>query len=118
MDKRRRRNSASRNSVPARGGKAGHSETAPPKSSPPKSSRPRLLQTRRDSAQQLGISIWQVIALEKRGTLTSVRLTDSSKARSYNIVAEVEALARGEKLQHGAVGRDENAAAPNSAKQF
>jgi hypothetical protein len=123
MDKRRRRNSASRNSVPARGGKAGHSETAPPKSSPPKSSppkssRPKLLQTRRDSAQQLGISIWQVIALEKRGTLTSVRLTDSSKARSYNIVAEVEALARGEKLQPSAVGRDTSAeAAPNSAEQ-
>jgi hypothetical protein len=33
--------------------------------------------------------------------LTSVRLTDSPKARSYNIVSEVEALARGEKqLQH------------------
>ena len=118
MDKRRRRNSASRNSVPARGGKAGHSETAPPKSSPPKSSRPRLLQTRRDSAHQLGISIWQVIELEKRGVLSSVRLTNSPSARSYNIVSEVEALARGEKLQHGAVGRDENAAAPNSAKQF
>jgi hypothetical protein len=51
------------------------------------------------------------------GSLTLVRLTDSPKARSYNIVSEVEALARGEKLQHGAVGRDENAAAPNSAKQ-
>jgi hypothetical protein len=109
MDKRRHRNSASRNSVPARGGKAGHSETAPPKFSPPKSSRPKLLQTRRDSAQQLGISVWQVIELEKRGTLTSVRLTSSPSARSYNIVAEVEALARGEKL-HGAVGRDDASA--------
>ena len=44
--------------------------------------------------------------LEKRGALTSVRLTDSPKARSYNIVSELEALARGEKLQHNAVGRD------------
>jgi hypothetical protein len=78
-----------------------------------------LLQTRRDSAHQLGISIWQVVELERRGALTSVRLTDSPKARSYNIVAEVEALARGEKLQHSAVGRDDasSAAAPNSAEQ-
>ena len=64
--------------------------------------------------------------LEKRGALTSVRLTDSPKARSYNIVSEVEALARGgvrgEKLQHSAVsavGRDDasSAAAPNSAER-
>ena len=48
--------------------------------------------------------------LERRGALTSVRLTDSPKARSYNIIAEVEALARG--------GRDASATAvaPNSAK--
>jgi hypothetical protein len=113
MDKRRQ------NSIPARGG---NNERVPPKSflpkSPPKSSRrskpslrPKLLQTRRDSAHQLGISIWQVIELERRGALTSVRLTDSPKARSYNIVSEVEALARGEKqLQHGAVGRDDASA--------
>jgi hypothetical protein len=80
---------------------------------PPKSSRPKLLQVRRDSAYQLGISVWQVIELEKRGLLTSVRLTNSPSARSYNIVSEVEALARGEGR-----GRDESAAsAPNSAKQ-
>jgi hypothetical protein len=112
MDKRHhnsRHNSASRNSIPTRGGKAGPSEKILPKSplkSPPKSSRPKLLQTRRDSAHQLGISIWQVIELEKRGVLSSVRLTNSPSARSYNIVSEVEALARGEKLQHGTVGRD------------
>jgi len=95
---KRRSNSASRNSIPARGG---NNERVPPKSS-----RPKLLQTRRDSAQQLGISVWQVIELEKRGTLTSVRLTNSPSARSYNIVSEVEALARGEKLQPSAVGRN------------
>ena len=68
--------------------------SVPPKSSLPKSSRPKLLQVRRDSAYQLGISVWQVIELEKRGLLTSVRLTNSPSARSYNIVNEVEALAR------------------------
>jgi hypothetical protein len=81
-----------------------------------------LLQVRRDSAHQLGISIWQVIELERRGVLTSVRLTDSPSARSYNIVSEVEALARGEKLQPSVVGRaagrdgNAEASAPNSAK--
>jgi hypothetical protein len=55
-------------------------------------------------------------ALKNRSALTSVRLMDSPKARSYNIVNEVEALTRGEKLQHGAVGRDDASAkaAPNS----
>jgi hypothetical protein len=67
-----------------------------PKSAPPKSFRPKLLQTRRDSAHQLGVSIWQIRAFEARGLLTSIRLTDSPTARSYNSVAEVEALARGE----------------------
>ena len=111
---KRRSNSASRNSIPARGG---NNERVPPKSS-----RPKLLQTRRDSAHELGISVWQIVELEKRGALTSVRLTDSPSARSYNIVSEVEALARGEKLRHGAVERDASAAAapnsgPNSAEQ-
>jgi hypothetical protein len=64
-------------------------------------------------------------ALKKRGALTSVRLTDSPRARSYNIVSEVEVLARGEpggeKLQSGSVGRDASrdesaASAPNSVK--
>jgi len=47
----------------------------------------------------------------------------TAEARSYNIVSEVEALARGgrgEKLQHGVVGCDDasaEASAPNSAKQ-
>jgi hypothetical protein len=94
-----------------------HHNSASRNSAPPKSSRPKLLQTRRDSAYQLGVSVWQVIELEKRGALTSVRLTNSPSARSYNIVAEVEALARGEKLQHSAVGRDASAAASNSAEQ-
>jgi hypothetical protein len=49
--------------------------------------------------------------LEKRGALSSVRLTDSPKARSFNIVSEVEALARGEKLQHTPVGRNDASAA-------
>jgi hypothetical protein len=69
--------------------------------------------------------------LEKRGVLTSVRLTDSPSARSYNIISEIEALARGEargeKPQQGAAGRDKSrdksraasaeASAPNSAEQ-
>jgi hypothetical protein len=54
------------------------------------------LQPRSWSAAQLNCSIQNIIRLEKRGVLSSVRPGGSSASRSYNIVSEVEALARGE----------------------
>jgi hypothetical protein len=51
---------------------------------------------RSDTAATLGTSVQTVIRLEQAGTLTSVKLGGSPSSKGYNIIAEVERLARGE----------------------
>jgi hypothetical protein len=51
---------------------------------------PRLLQPRADSAAMLGTSVQSIVALEKGGKLTAVRLTSR---KVYNLVDEVRRLA-------------------------
>jgi hypothetical protein len=66
-----------------------------PKRSPDSASRqhpprPQLLQSRYETARQLGCSVWTVIRMEHRGRLTGVKLMPNG--RGYNIIAEVESL--------------------------
>jgi hypothetical protein len=58
-----------------------------PRNNPP---RPQLLQSRYETARQLGCSVWTVIRMENRGRLTGIKLVP--KGRGYNIISEVEAL--------------------------
>jgi hypothetical protein len=51
-----------------------------------------LIQPRKATAEQLSISVWSVIELEKKGKLKSIRLADSPLGRSYNLCSEVEEL--------------------------
>jgi hypothetical protein len=56
---------------------------------PPK---PQLLQTRRQTAEQLNVSIMTVHRMEQRGQLRSIRLNDGHSARGYHLCSEVEQL--------------------------
>jgi len=59
---------------------------------PPEHSPTPLLQPRKATAQQLGLSLGTVIRLEQRGMLTAIKLTENGMV--LHRVSEVEALAQ------------------------
>jgi hypothetical protein len=61
-----------------------------------------LLQTRRQTAEQLNVSIMTINRMEQRGQLRSIRLNDSHSARGYHLCSDeqlVEWLANGEAVR-------------------
>jgi hypothetical protein len=78
---------------------AASQQQEPKSAKPPKPTAKPLIQPRKTTAEQLSISVWRVIELERKGKLKSIRLADSPLGRSYNLCSEVEALVLGGTVQ-------------------